>query len=96
MNIDNLKLQTKMLIPLMAISVVVVGMLGFSAIELNTVSRKASAIIRERDGGVMLLTRANRRMLDTINAVYSTFVYDKHSSEKVRLLRILKFPCSAV
>ena len=58
MNIDNLKLRTKVLIPLTLMAAMVVAMVVFGATRLIGVSATASDIIEKRDLAAVELTRA--------------------------------------
>jgi len=76
MNIDNLKLQTKMLMPLALMAFVVLCMVSFGSFTLSSISGRASDIIDRRDVGITQLIRASGRILETPYAVFETLVFD--------------------
>ena len=77
MNIDNLKLRTKVLIPLMLMAAVVVAMVAFGATRLIGVSATASDIIEKRDLAAVELTRAANAMSGVPHAVFAMLLYDQ-------------------
>jgi methyl-accepting chemotaxis protein len=66
MTVDNLKLRTKVLIPLVLMAIGVLAVAGFGAVRLNAVSSTASDIIERRDQAVVELNSA-ARMINTIS-----------------------------
>ena len=79
MNIDNLKLRTKILVPLMLMALAVAGLGVFSAVELSNVSATASDIIEHRDRTVSLMARAARNLLQAPYDVYASWIFDGDS-----------------
>jgi methyl-accepting chemotaxis protein len=77
MNIDNLKLRTKVLIPLMVMAAMVVAMVVFGATRLIGVSATASDIIEKRDLAAVELTRAAKAMSGLPHAVFAMLLYDQ-------------------
>jgi methyl-accepting chemotaxis protein len=77
MNIDNLKLRTKVLIPLALMAAVVVAMVAFGATRLIGVSATASDIIEKRDLAAVELTRAANAMSGVPHAVFAVLLYDQ-------------------
>ena len=77
MNIDNLKLRTKVLIPLTLMAAVVVAMVVFGATRLIGVSATASDIIEKRDLAAVELTRAATAMSGVPHAVFAVLLYDQ-------------------
>ena len=65
MSIDNLKLRTKVLIPLVLMAIGVLAVAGLGAMRLNAVSSTASDIIERRDQAVVELNSA-ARMINTM------------------------------
>ena len=62
MRIDNWKLRTKALLPLLLMVTTVIGMVAFGALRLSDISSTANAIIQGRDKGAQQMTRASRRV----------------------------------
>ena len=77
MSIDNLKLRTKVLIPLALMATVVLAMVGFGANRLNGVAAVASDIIEKRDVAAVELTRAAGAMSGVTHAVFAVLLYDQ-------------------
>jgi methyl-accepting chemotaxis protein len=77
MKVDNLKLRTKVLIPLMVMAAVVVAMVVFGATRLIGVSTTASDIIEKRDLAAVELTRAASAMSGVPHAVFAVLLYDQ-------------------
>ena len=75
MTIDNLKLRTKVVIPLMVMAAVVVAMVAFGATRLIGVSATASDIIQKRDLAAVELTRAANAMSGLPHAVFAVWRY---------------------
>jgi methyl-accepting chemotaxis protein len=78
-NFDNLKLRTKVLIPLSVMALVVVAMVAFGAFQLASVSGKASEVIERRDKAAAFMARATRRMLEAPYSVFGALVFDSDS-----------------
>ena len=81
MTIDNLKLRTKSLIPLVIMALVVVAMVAFGADKLSTISSTATEIIEHRDLAATRMAMAARNMALTPYSVFGTLVYDGDSAE---------------
>ena len=77
MSIDNLKLRTKVLIPLALMVTVVIAMVVFGATRLIGVSATASDIIEKRDLAAVELTRAAQAMSGVPHAVFAMLLYDQ-------------------
>jgi methyl-accepting chemotaxis protein len=77
MNIDNLKLRTKVVIPLMVMAAMVVAMVVFGATRLIGVSATASDIIEKRDLAAVELTRAANAMSGVPHAIFAMLLYDQ-------------------
>ena len=77
MTIDNLKLRTKVLIPLALMAAVGVAMVAFGATRLVGVSATASDIIEKRDLAAVELTRAAAAMSGVPHAVFAVLLYDQ-------------------
>ena len=76
MTIDNLKLRTKVLIPLVLMAIGVLAVAGFGAVRLNAVSSTASDIIERRDQAVVELNSA-ARMINTVpQAIITNLLHD--------------------
>ena len=76
MSIDNLKLRTKILIPLSLMAFVILAMVAFGAQKLSDTSRKASEIIERRDMAAVLIVRASRNMVMVPYSVFGALLYD--------------------
>ena len=81
MTIDNLKVRTKSLIPLILMALLVLAMVGFGAARLTGVSGAASDIIEKRDLVATHLARAARSMVKTPYSVLGVLVYDSNTPE---------------
>ena len=79
MSINNLRLRTKMLIPLTLMAVTVLAMVAFGASRLQNLSSKASDIIEKRDLGTLALARAGRSMVYVPYDVFGAIMYDNDS-----------------
>ncbi len=82
MNIDNLKLRTKVVIPLMVMAAVVVAMVAFGATRLIGVSATASDIIEKRDLAAVELTRAAAAMSGVPHAIFAVLLYDQDDAAR--------------
>ena len=81
MFIDNLRLRTKILIPVVLMGLVVVGMAAFGAARLAVVSGKASDIIERRDMAAFQLDRASRHMLEAPHSAIEVLLDGADSPE---------------
>jgi methyl-accepting chemotaxis protein len=81
MNIDNLKLRTKSLIPLAAMAIVVFAIVAFSAQRLMAISQSASQIIEHRDKAAAYAARATQSMIMAPYSVSGALIYDGSSPE---------------
>jgi methyl-accepting chemotaxis protein len=81
MSLDDLKLRTKMLIPLGVMALVVLSMVAFGSFKLANLSEKASDIIEHRDLAVTRMVRAARTMTFVPYSVFGTLVYDGGTPE---------------
>ncbi|MGA2042537.1 MAG: EAL domain-containing protein [Roseiarcus sp.] len=79
MGIDDLKLRTKTLIPLVVMALAGIGMIAFGAFQLVSISGKASEIIERRDLAATKVACAERRIADVADAVFASLVYDDDS-----------------
>ena len=78
MSIDNLKLRTKVLIPLALMAAVVLAMVAFRREPAESASpRMASDIIEKRDVAAVELTRAAGAMSGVTHAVFAVLLYDQ-------------------
>jgi methyl-accepting chemotaxis protein len=82
MSIDNLKLRTKVLIPLMVMATMVVAMVVFGATRLIGVSATASDIIEKRDLAAVELTRAAGAMSGVPHAIFAVLLYDQDDAAR--------------
>ncbi|MGD0720887.1 MAG: EAL domain-containing protein, partial [Roseiarcus sp.] len=78
--IDDLKLRTKTLIPLVVMALAGMGMIAFGAFQLVSVSGRASQIVERRDLAATQVARAARQMLDVADAVFASLVYSGDSA----------------
>jgi len=82
MSIDNLKLRTKVLIPLVVMATMVVAMVVFGATRLIGVSATASDIIEKRDLAAVELTRAANAMSGLPHAIFAVLLYDQDDAAR--------------
>jgi len=81
MHIDNFRLRTKVLIPVVLMALVVVGMVAFGAAKLAAVSGKASEIIERRDMTAFQLVLTSRNMLETPHSAIGVLLNGADSPE---------------
>ena len=81
MSIDNLRLRTKILIPVVLMGLVVVGMAAFGAARLAAVSGKASELIERRDMAAFQLDRTSRHMLEAPHSAIEVLLDGADSPE---------------
>jgi methyl-accepting chemotaxis protein len=79
--IDNLKLRTKMLIPLSMMALTVLAMVAFGAMKLSSISLAANEIIDHHALAATTLVRAARSMVLVPYSAMGTLVYDGNSPE---------------
>ncbi len=70
MNLDNLKLSAKALLPIVLMAAIVVAMVAFGGFKLSGVSAAASDIIERRMVGTLAIDRAR---VSVVNIVYNVF-----------------------
>ena len=70
MNIDNLKLGAKALLPIVLMAAIVIAMVAFGGMKLSGVSSVASDIIERRTVGTLAVDRAR---VSVVNIVYNVF-----------------------
>lgn len=76
--INNLKLRTKVMIPIAIIAVVVLAMVSFGAMKLAEVGGAASDIIEHRDLAAVQMVRGARRMTQAASSILGSLVYDSN------------------
>ena len=76
MTIDNLKLRTKVLIPLVLMAIGVLAVAGFGAARLNALSSTASDIIERRDQAVIELNSAARMITAMPQSIITNLLHD--------------------
>ncbi|MEJ1937791.1 hypothetical protein WDZ92_46965, partial [Nostoc sp. NIES-2111] len=81
MNIDDLKLRTKLLIPLVTMAFVAMSMVAFGIVQLTSISRTASDIIERKDMAATFMERANQSMLEVPYSVLGILAFDPNSVE---------------
>ncbi len=81
MNIDNLKLRTKSLIPLAVMAIVVFAMLAFAAQKLTSISETAREIMEHRDKAANYTARATLAMMMAPCSASGALIYDGSSPE---------------
>jgi methyl-accepting chemotaxis protein len=79
MNIDHLKLRTKMLLPLTLMALVVLGMVTFGSFKLSSISSEASEIIEHKNTSVANTIRATRNLVSAIYDVFGALIFDGDS-----------------
>ena len=70
MRLENWKLWLKMLLPILLMSCIVAGLMGFAIFELLSISSAASEVIEKRDAGAVAISRAARNL---VQLGYDTF-----------------------
>ena len=70
MRLENWKLWLKMLLPILLMSCIVAGLMGFAIFELLSISSAASVVIEKRDAGAVAISRAARNL---VQLGYDTF-----------------------
>src|SRR5579872_6791387 len=78
MNFDNLRLRTKVLIPLALMAAVVLAISTFGASRLIRVSSTAGDIVERRDVAAVELTRAANVMSSVPHVVFALLLYDQN------------------
>jgi methyl-accepting chemotaxis protein len=81
MSVDNLKLRTKILIPLSLMGLVILAMAAFGAQKLSDISGKAREIIERRDMASVLIVRASRNMVMAPYSVFGALLYDPNGPD---------------
>jgi methyl-accepting chemotaxis protein len=81
MKIDNLKLRTKTLMPLIMMALTVLAMVAFGAMKLSGISTAANDIIDHRSLAATTLARAARNMILVPYSVFGSLFYDSDSPE---------------
>jgi methyl-accepting chemotaxis protein len=81
MKIDNLKLRTKALVPLIVMSLAVFAMVGFGAYRLDGLARDAGEIIGRSDKAAIYVARATHATMAPPYAVFGALIYDGSSPE---------------
>jgi methyl-accepting chemotaxis protein len=76
MRVDDLRIRTKTLIPVVGMALLALAMVAFGAVKLIGVSATASEIIERRDAGVDLLVRASRDVLEMGYDVFGVILFD--------------------
>jgi methyl-accepting chemotaxis protein len=82
LKIDNIKLRTKILIPLALMAAGVLAVAAFGATRLARVSSTASEIIERRDLAAMELAQASHLMTAAPHAVFAILLYDKDDPQR--------------
>jgi hypothetical protein len=78
LRIDNLKLRTKMLIPLALMAIGVLFVAAFGAMRLVGISATASEIIEHRQLAAIELNHAAQIMQAVPHAVFATLLYGEN------------------
>jgi methyl-accepting chemotaxis protein len=87
MNIDDIKLQTKTLLPLSLMALVVLCMVGFGSFKLSSISGAANDIIERRDIAATTIIRASREMVMVPYSVFGSLVFDGNSEAGQKALK---------
>jgi hypothetical protein len=75
-NLDNLKLGAKALLPIALMAAIVVAMIAFGGMKLNGVSAAASDIIERRTVGRLTIDRARISVVNLVYNVFSQLTFD--------------------
>jgi methyl-accepting chemotaxis protein len=81
LRIDNLRLGAKALIPLVVMSLAVLGIVGFGAYRLDGLARSAGEIIAHRDKAAIFVARATGTTMMAPYSAFGALVYDGSSME---------------
>ena len=81
MKIDDLKLRTKILLPLVLMGLAMTGVVGFGVLRLDGVSSDANSIIQTRDRAAVYVARLAYTMMMAPYSVFGALVYDGSSPE---------------
>ena len=76
MNIDNLKLGAKALLPIVLMAAIVVAMVAFGGLKLSGVSSAASDIIERRAVGTLEIDRARVSVTNIVYDVFGALTFD--------------------
>ena len=87
MAFDDLKLRTKILIPLVGMAVVFAGVVGVGVQRLNDLTRRYGEIIGHADPAILRVNRALRVTGDLDRAVYAIVSYDPTDPRAKAVLR---------
>jgi methyl-accepting chemotaxis protein len=79
--LDDLRLRTKSLIPLVVMYLTVFGMAGFGAYRLDSVSRKAEDLIGNQDKTAIYVARATREAMMGPYSAMGALIYESSSPE---------------
>ena len=78
MNFDDLKLRTKVLIPLIGMAVVFAGVIAVGTVRLNDLTRQYGQITSEVDPSLLRIARAARLLGEVNRDTYALLSYDPH------------------
>ena len=78
MSFDDLKLRTKILIPLVGMALVFAGVIALGTVRLNDLTHRYGAITGAADPAVLRLNRAARILNEIGRDVYAIVVYDSN------------------
>ena len=76
MSIDDLRLRTKVTIPLSLLALTVLAMAALGASRLQSLSSSASQIIETREGGILQLAAATKAMISVPYSILAGVAYD--------------------
>ena len=77
MNVDNLKLGAKALLPIVLMAAIVVAMVAFGGFKLSGVSSTASDIIERRAAGTLDIDRARVSVVNIVYDVFAATTFDE-------------------
>jgi methyl-accepting chemotaxis protein len=77
-NIDNLKLGAKALLPIVLMAAIVVAMVAFGGLKLSGVSSAASDIIERRAAGTLDIDRARVSVVNIVYDVFAATTFDSN------------------
>ncbi len=84
MLLENLKIRTKALIPLLMMALIVLAVIGFGAFQLTTLGSKSSDIINRRDRALVDVLHATRSINRLKIATFQALIYDNSENERVQ------------
>ena len=80
MRLDNLKLRTKLLLPILISAAAIAAIVGFGSVQLRATAEEAQEIIQRRDAAVIALARTARLMAQAEIYGYAGLISDSDTA----------------